>query len=131
MKRKEMRFWTEQKSAEEYEKTGVNTIEGGALRRLACKGEYWGCSGQPSRLLKEVIPVNYGTGIGDSNVKSLVLIYRPQTEVCATRSRGELWRLKSEDHDSRYQMDMVTATGLWDGIGACPNFGHRRANAFG
>ena len=27
-------------------------------------------------------------------------------------------------------MDIVTATGLWDGIGACPDFGHRRADAF-
>jgi hypothetical protein len=46
-------------------------------------------------------------------------------------SRGGLVVVELEDHDSDYQMDMVTVTGLWDGIGACPKFGHRRANAFG
>jgi hypothetical protein len=45
------------------------------------------------------------------------------------RNAAGLWRLDGEDHNSGYQMDMVIATGRWDGIGACPEFGHRRADA--
>lgn len=36
------------------------------------------------------------------------------------RSRAGWWGLDGEDHNSGYQMDTVTATELWDRIGACP-----------
>ena len=73
----------------------------------------------------------YGVRITYASAGFIAFLPRAQTEVCATRSRGGLSRLGGEDHDLGYHKDTVTATGLWDRIGACPTSAIIRANALG